>query len=462
MQFSQPLFWAAFGTFYVIYLVLQKNVAIRNAFLLLGSYAFYAWWDWRFALLLALSTAVSFCIGRMLPRVRNKKALLICAIVFHVGVLALFKYATFALENAAAILSRLGFTVDGITLHFLLPLGISFYTFSILGYLIEIYQGKSEPERSIVNYALFVAFFPKILSGPIERASHLLPQFKEKRPVAMEKFSEGLFLIVWGLIQKLCIADNAAIAANAFLSGSPESHLITGGLALSLQILADFSGYSDIAKGLGALLGFDLSWNFKLPYFADTPSEFWRRWHITLSQWFLSYVYIPLGGNRRGRLMTARNLLVTMMLVGLWHGARWTFVLWGAYHGVLLILYKTGEEAGLGNSTLMRILRATGLSTVIFFVFVTIGWMLFQSESLGQLASALSVASWNLADPLLAAVAVLWLPFIAMQLFQYRRGELLAFARLPLAPQLLFYALAWFAILYLPPLHPQQFVYVQF
>ena len=278
----------------------------------------------------------------------------------------------------------------------------------------------------------------------------------------MEKFSEGLFLIVWGLIQKLCIADNAAIAANAFLSGSPESHLITGGLALSLQILADFSGYSDIAKGLGALLGFDLSWNFKLPYFADTPSEFWRRWHITLSQWFLSYVYIPLGGNRRGRLMTARNLLVTMMLVGLWHGARWTFVLWGAYHGVLLILYKTGEEAGLGNSTLMRILRATGLSTVIFFVFVTIGWMLFQSESLGQLASALSVASWNLADPLLAAVAVLWLPFIAMQLFQYRRGELLAFARLPLAPQLLFYALAWFAILYLPPLHPQQFVYVQF
>jgi len=431
--------------------------------LLAVSLGLYALWSGAFlALLLAIIGLSYYSAFELQPGHKRRKILLTLCIVFNLSVLAYFKYAGFFADNFRALLDRFGTPVDAVTAQLILPLGISFLIFQALSYLFEVYHGRLEPTRDFVSHALLIAFFPKIASGPIERPEELLPQFKQRHRLTKDLLFEGMFLILWGAIEKFCIADNAALISEKLFSPLPSVSLLTGALALTLQIFADFSGYSNMAKGLAALLGFQLSWNFNIPYLSRSPSEFWRRWHITLSQWFQKYVYIPLGGSRRGLTRTAINLLLTMTLVGLWHGARWMFILWGLYQGILLVLYRYGEKILPEQSKLIQLLHKTGLSWLFFFGLTMFGWILFQSATVGSMVHLFQWASVNPVEPMMIAVILLWLPIIFMQTLQHYRKDLLAIAHLSLPWQLAFYFIAYYMIMYLPPLNPQQFIYVQF
>ena len=464
VAFGSPAFWLLLALVYPLYLLIHGRPRLRNILLLLVSYALYALWSGWFLGLLILSTLVSFWIALRLGRTTSpyRSALFWIGVLFQIGVLAVFKYAGFFAENLAELFAMLGMTLDAPTLRLLLPLGISFYTFQIVGYLIDVRRGTHPPTGDLLDYALTIAFFPKIAAGPIERVGRLLPQFREHHPVTRERFAEGCYLIVWGLIQKMVIADNVGLIASDFLSGAHPIHLLTGALAVTLQIYADFSGYSDMAKGTAALLGFDLSWNFKIPYASTNPSDFWKRWHITLSEWFRDYVYFGLGGSRRGLARACGNLMITMTLVGLWHGARWTFIFWGAYQGLLLVLYRLSGAVRLPEEFLAPWKRYGG-AWLLFFLLTMVGWILFSSETVAQFGSALVDRPLGiLDDSWLPIVLLLWLPVVLMQIFQTERDDLLAVAHLRLPWQLCFYYAAWYMLLYLPYMRPQQFIYVQF
>jgi alginate O-acetyltransferase complex protein AlgI len=466
MQFGAAAFWAVFGAFYLAYLAVHRHVRARNILLLLASYAFYASWDWRFLPVLLGSTVFAWWWGRVLARAGSRKrALLWTGIVAQLGVLAVFKYTPVLASPLGWLAGLAGWSIDGFTAHVLLPLGISFYTFQILSYWIDIVGGKQEPAADPVAFALFLTFFPKIIAGPIERASHLLPQFAERRPLTVQRLSDGFFLITWGLVQKLCIADNAVKVSDRLFDhpADPSVSLLSGSLALTLQIYADFSGYSDIAKGIASLLGFELSWNFRLPYFARNPSDFWRRWHISLSDWCRDYVYISLGGSRAGDARTYVNLMATMLAVGVWHGARWMFLLWGAYQGLLLAGHRFAVKAKLVPAALMEDLHSYGLPGAVLFCFTMFGWLLFRSASWAQFSDVLTHARFLTADDrVLPFVVALWAPVLLMNAYQSLRGDLLAVARWSVWKQMPFYYLAVYALLYLPPLVPQSFVYMQF
>jgi D-alanyl-lipoteichoic acid acyltransferase DltB (MBOAT superfamily) len=344
----------------------------QNRMLLAASYIFYGWWDVRFLGLIAASTIVDYYCARAIAASEDttrRRALLTTSLVVNLGFLATFKYFNFFVDSFAAVLESLGFhQVPVTTLRILLPPGISFYTFQEVAYIVDVYKRKLEPATSLVEYALFISLFPHLIAGPIQRPNHLLPQVQAPRRFDQERFFDGLMLILSGLFRKAVIADNCALVADAVFSGrlGPPNLATTmlGTYAFAWQIYGDFSGYSDIARGSAQLLGFHFMVNFRQPYLATTLQDFWRRWHISLSTWLRDYLYIPLGGNRHGEAMTYRNLMLTMLLGGLWHGANWTFVVWGGIHGVGLAIERVFTRTLRTVRTAPALSAVTGLAGV--------------------------------------------------------------------------------------------------
>ncbi len=350
----------------------------KNILLLVASYGFYAAWDWRFCSLILLSTVADFFVGQRIHASENeviRRRFLVFSLTLNLGLLAVFKYFNFFSSSFQATLHTLGIPLDPFYANIILPIGISFYTFQTLSYTIDIYRRQLEPTKSFSSFALFVAFFPQLIAGPIERARNILPQLAANHEITKSHLWIGLQLILWGLFKKVFIADNIAIVVDNLFE---QSAVLTfdlaylAVLAFAIQIYADFSAYSDIARGSAKIFGIDLMQNFRNPYIATSPQDFWRRWHISLSTWLRDYLYIPLGGNRGGALLSYRNLFVTMVLGGLWHGAAWNYVLWGFYQGSLLAVHRW-------LTSVFRIRIPRILAMVIMFHFTLFGWMLFRS-----------------------------------------------------------------------------------
>jgi D-alanyl-lipoteichoic acid acyltransferase DltB (MBOAT superfamily) len=438
MIFTSWVFLIFLAAALAAYFLLGRWWRAQNILLLVASYVFYGFWDWRFLGLLVGMTAVNYGAGWAISRqpdgdiFRGKKRLWLgVAIAIDLLVLAAFKYFNFFDTSLINLLSSFGVHLDAVSLKVILPLGISFFTFMAITYPFDIYRGKMSHTRNFLDFALFVAFFPTVVSGPVERASHMLPQFQAPRQVTSDKVNEGLWLIAWGFFQKLVIADNVGLIVNQVFNNYTQYHgldIIIAILAYTVQILADFGGYTDIARGVARLFGFELLLNFNVPYFAINPSDFWSRWHISLSQWFRDYLYISLGGNRKGSWRTSLNLFITMVLVGLWHGAAWTFVIWGAWWGFLQVVYKLFGKAGQstdrtirGFSSFISIVSRTALMLVL----VAAGWAAFRSTSFGQLAYLFTHMGFATSATTLDSLWRLFcftLPMIIVQIFQLRRG----------------------------------------
>ena len=348
MVFNSIQFVVFFAVVYGAYRILPHRA--QNWLLLVSSYVFYAAWDWRFLSLLIASTVVDYTVARyldVLPDGPRRRRVLWISIGFNLGVLGFFKYFGFFVENFDALAQWFGVDVSVPVLHVVLPIGISFYTFMTMSYVIDVYRREIPATRHPLDFAVFVAFFPHLVAGPILRAPALLPQISSPRRITREQMVEGTWLVTWGLFKKVFVADNLATVANAvFAQGHSPSALevLIAVYAFAFQIYGDFSGYSDIARGLSKWMGIELSLNFRFPYFVRSPQAFWRHWHISLSTWLRDYLYFPLGGNRGSQLATYRNLMITMILGGLWHGAAWPFVFWGIYQGALLVMYRWVSE----------------------------------------------------------------------------------------------------------------------
>ena len=405
MIFTTPQFVLFTVAFAVVFALARGSG--RKLVLLGASYLFYAAWDVRFLALLVGSTALDFVVGGRLARTQDaatRKRLLAASLAGNLGVLAVFKYLGFFVDSASALLLTLGIPVAPSTLELVLPVGISFYTFQSLSYTIDIYRG-GRPTRSALDFANYVSFFPQLVAGPIERSGRLLPQLADigrKGRTWPRDWHSGWGLIAVGAFKKVVIADNLAPLVELTYADPGSTHALAlwiGTYAFAVQIYCDFSGYSDIAVGLARLLGIDLMENFAAPYGASGPREFWRRWHISLSTWLRDYLYITLGGNRGTVRRTALNLGVTMVLGGLWHGAAWNFVLWGAFHGALLVLgLGLGRARGLAHAW-ERV--PVGIRRLLFFHMVCLGWALFRAESLGDCviiwAKLLDPTGWDAA-----------------------------------------------------------------
>lgn len=356
-----------------------RGVRMRNAFIVVASFVFYGWWDLRFLGLMILSCLVSFLAGITMERFRFRKATLTASLLINFGILGFFKYFNFFSDNFAALLNGMGMNVHPLVLSIVLPVGISFYTFQAVGYTVDVYRRQLSPTRDPVLFFAFISFFPQLVAGPIERASNLIPQFQKDRTFHRSQATDGMRQILWGLMKKMLLADNCAKQAAyvfAHQASLPATDLWLGALFFTFQIYGDFSGYSDIAIGSGKLFGIRLMQNFRLPYFSQSIPEFWRRWHISLMSWLRDYLYFPLGGSRCSSARHWRNVLIVFLVSGLWHGANWTFVAWGAYHAVLFLpfafLFKHDARTRVG-----RIGR-----TLLTFVLVLIGWVIFRSASL--------------------------------------------------------------------------------
>ena len=369
----------------------KHQLTLQNAFVVLASYLFYGWWDWRFLLLIALTSFCSWGSGLFIGRAKtNKKAKawMWANIVLNIGILAMFKYYDFFVTEFAQLFH---ISTDGLLLKLILPVGISFYTFQALSYSIDVYRGKMEPTKDIVAFFAFISFFPQLVAGPIERATNLLPQFQRKREFNYDTAVDGMRQILWGLFKKIVVADNCAVYVDqvfADYSNQSGSTLLLAAIFFTFQIYGDFSGYSDIALGTAKLFGIRLMRNFNVPYFSRDIAEFWRRWHISLTTWFRDYVYIPIGGSRVSKAKVIRNTFVIFLVSGFWHGANWTFIAWGAYHALLFLpLILLGKNRKYTNMVaegrMLPTLKETGQMTLTFFLAV-IGWIIFRAESIGQ------------------------------------------------------------------------------
>jgi len=366
----------------------------QNLWLLLASYFFYGWWDWRFCSLLILSTLLDYTCGLQIAgssSIGTRRKWLFASVAGNLTVLGLFKYFNFFRDSIERALHLFGMPLDWPTAAIILPIGISFYTFQSMSYTLDVYRREMKPTRNLIDFALYVSFFPQLVAGPIERASRLLSQFAVQRQFLIRRIVEGLSLMLMGYVKKLAIADYLAPLVDerfANIASFGSAGLISGLFMFSLQIYGDFSGYSDIARGAARLFGIELVVNFKQPYFSRSISEFWRRWHISLSSWLRDYVYIPLGGNRSGPVRTHMNLLVTMLLGGLWHGASWTFVVWGALHGIYLSIerilrgarLKTGDSQNQEGMTVWQWFGSV-ISSLAIFSLVSFTWLFFRANT---------------------------------------------------------------------------------
>jgi alginate O-acetyltransferase complex protein AlgI len=378
--------------FFIYWSIGTKYKNIQNLFILGSSYFFYGYWSWKFLGLLFLSTildyAYAYGVAKNSPKL--SKIFLWLSIINNLGILAIFKYYNFFIDQFSQILFSAGFSIKPLYLSVLLPVGISFYTFHGMSYVFDVYRKKLTPINNFVDYALFVSFFPLLVAGPIERASHLLPQIQKHRTFSYTQSVEGLRLILWGIFKKVVVADLSAHFANEIFNNFSTyngSALFLGGIFFSLQIYGDFSGYSDIALGSAKLLGFDLLKNFRFPYFSRDLAEFWKRWHISLSSWFRDYLYIPLGGSREGKFKAIRNTFIVFLVSGLWHGSNWTFIFWGLAHaiGFLPLLLTNRSKIHTTDSvaydSFVPSLKEI-FSVFSTFIYVMFCWILFRSEDL--------------------------------------------------------------------------------
>lgn len=389
MIFSSLTFAVFLLIVYFSYLAASRNFRVQNVILLIASYVFYGWWDWRFVFLLFGSTLVTYLASIAIEdRPRSRRLALLAAIVVNIGALSFFKYFNFFQENVSALFSALGMAHFDFALTIILPVGISFYIFQNLSYVIDVYLGRYRAERRLTEYALYVSFFPQLVAGPIERADNMLPQFNRPRTLDPQQTLDGLALIAWGLFKKVVIADFlAGVVDPIFADHTAHTGfaLTIAVLAFTLQIYCDFSAYSDIARGVAKLFGLELMLNFALPYFSRSPREFWRRWHISLSTWIRDYIYKPLGGNRGSDAFVVRNLMITMLLGGLWHGAAWNFVLWGGYHGILLAAQHLWDRHTNWTKTSRYSLVLTAFQWAGMMLLTIYGWILFRAESFDQI-----------------------------------------------------------------------------
>lgn len=447
-----------------------------------ASYLFYGWWDWRFLSLIFFSTTLDYSLGLKIPQTKDKtqrSVLLWISIFVNLGFLGFFKYCGFFLDSFASAFSFFGVQVTGNSLNIVLPVGISFYTFQTLSYTIDVYRGKLEPTRDYIAFSAFVSFFPQLVAGPIERASNLLPQFYTKRTFEHDKAVDGLRQILWGLFKKIVIADNCAIYANLIFNDSSNysgSTLLLGALFFSFQIYGDFSGYSDIAIGTSRLFGFDLMRNFAFPYFSRDIAEFWRRWHISLSTWFRDYLYIPLGGSKGGIGMKIRNTFIIFIVSGFWHGANWTFIIWGALNALyflpLLLFNKNRNNLDIvAKGKIIPTVRDF-YNIFITFSLTVLAWIFFRANNVAHAisifskifsASLLQIPSFESRDNALIAIILVFL-FILIEWIG--REQQYAIAHLgknwPRLVRWVFYSIIIFLTGMFIPTEETPFIYFQF
>ena len=393
--------------FILYWFVCNKSIRFQNILLVVASYFFYACWDWRFLFLLVFSTFLDYITGIKMADASNQKNKTFwfwLSITVNLGFLGFFKYYNFFIDSFAEVLSNIGFQVNPWTLQVILPVGISFYTFHGLSYVIDIYKDRIKPERNFIDYSVFVSFFPLLVAGPIERATHLLPQIQKKRTFDFTKAADGLRQILWGLFKKIVIADKCAQYANEIFNNSDDysgSTLFLGAVYFAFQIYGDFSGYSDIAIGTARLFGIDLLRNFAYPYFSRDIAEFWRRWHISLSSWFRDYLYIPLGGSQGGTWMKIRNTIIIFVVSGFWHGANWTFIIWGLLNALYIlpsILFKTNRNHLdiVAQNTYWPSLKEF-FQIILTFNLTVFAWIFFRATSLTHAIQYISAMfSWSL------------------------------------------------------------------
>ncbi len=482
MFFNSFVFASFLAICLVLYLALQVGGRHRaqNRMLLVASYAFYSAWDWRFCFLIVFSTAVDYWVGRLLERADKRperRRLVAVSLTVNLGLLGYFKYAGFFSQSLRDLFALFDVALPALASDVILPVGISFYTFQTLSYVFDIYRRRVTPTHDFFDFALYVAFFPQLVAGPIERATTFLPQILERRSVDWERFSSGGWLIFWGVFKKVVIADNLAKLVDLVYSdaSAPTSvEMLVGTYAFAFQIYCDFSGYTDIARGSARLMGFDLRLNFRLPFFALNPPDFWRRWHISLSTWFSDYVFVPLSFSRflRARfsidVTILLSLMITWSLVGLWHGAAWTFVVWGAYQGIILVAHRSLRPVLIRISPRSRPGRIawSGLRMMAMFHLTCFGLLIFRAQSLAALMMHLSA----LTGPYEVGYAFTWLlplgtlvaPLLLINIAQARSDDLEVVLRWPLAVRTSLYLLLGFMIVTLGEDGGQPFIYFQF
>lgn len=531
MLFQTVPFFIFFAIVFTAYWALQRSLRWQNRMLLVASYTFYAWWDVRFLILIVGGTAFAYVLGpavagerierkqlleglglaaagalvsflpdiatqwrhllltfafmggtallvgalNAMPAERRASAALTAGIIGNLTLLGFFKYFNFFADSFVRVVELFGGQVTWTTANIVLPIGISFFTFQKIAYLLDIRRRHFAPSSSLLTFASFVAYFPQLVAGPIERAPHLYGQFLKARRITAEGLKTGALLFLWGMYKKVVIADNLAPITNDIFgraSTATTGELVVGLLAFAFQIYGDFSGYTDMARGIARMMGFELMLNFKLPYFSRTPSEFWERWHISLSSWLRDYLYISLGGNRGGSLMTYRNLFLTMLLGGLWHGANWTFVAWGAFHGLILIVYRladvdrrvmpkvdgwmTGNPAAGWAS---NILLWAGMSALTLF-----GWLLFRAPDMATVGHYMAglFSGFDMSSAHWGAIAFYTLPLMAIQCWQRWTGKLEFLAVSPWFIRLNLVLFLVYSLVFLAPKEASDFIYFAF
>ena len=476
MLFNSIEFLLFLPTIFILYwFVFNKNLKYQNTLILVSSYVFYGWWDYRFLSLIFLSTIVDYVIGLSISNQSSKKKqklLLWGSVLFNLSVLGFFKYYNFFVDSWVELFSSLGYEIKSIwTLNFILPVGISFYTFQTMSYTIDIYRKKLEPTKDFISFASFVSFFPQLVAGPIERASNLLPQILKKREFQYDQVIQGLKLILWGMFKKVVIADSLAPIVDDIFSNYQDfggGTLWLGAIYFSFQIYCDFSGYSDIAIGTSKLLGFELMSNFKFPYFSRNIGEFWRRWHISLSTWFRDYLYIPLGGSQEGKWKSIRNIFIIFLVSGFWHGANWSFIFWGLFHSILFLptfmfnKNRNYTSSIIAANTLLPSLKEF-ISVGTTFLLVTIGWVFFRSESIGDSFSYLTsmISNINIVTHLSPKINFYILVLVLVDWTQ-RFDERNLFVTFPKLIFKIFVIICVFLILINFKKESQQFIYFDF
>lgn len=474
MLFNSQTFALFIFIVYALYWRLShKN---QNYMLLIASYVFYGSWDYRFLSLIVLSTITDYYCGLKIHKAKSrseKLPYLWLSLAMNLGLLGFFKYAGFFVQSFADLLAR--FSIDpsiGI-LNIILPVGISFYTLQTLSYTIDIYRGKLKPVDNFWTFSLFVSFFPQLVAGPIERAVNLVPQLIEKRKPTVDDFLKGTWCILFGFFLKIFIADNMAHIVDHTYSkttGVSGWEVLSSTYGFAYQIFADFAGYSSIAIGLSRLMGIKLMTNFIAPYFVTNPPDFWKNWHISLSTWIKDYLYISMGGNRGGMFKHYRNLALTMLIAGLWHGAAWNFILWGAYQGGVLILHRLVEPFLNTFAKAIKINQKVwfAIRMVLMFHMTCYGWLIFRAESFSQIVEFTKSLLFDLDEITqvsiynLKFVGFYITPLIIIQIIQVVKKDQYAIARFSLLIQSLVYTLMYLIIMLFGEFHAQEFIYFQF
>ncbi|MFT7619632.1 MAG: alginate O-acetyltransferase complex protein AlgI [Planctomycetota bacterium] len=471
MLFNSYTFWLFFALVMLLYKLFQHQW--QNRMLLAASYFFYGCWDWRFLSLIMLVTAVNYYVALGVfgsNDKRRRKLMMAVSIALNLGLLGTFKYFNFFAGELVDLLNAFDVSASRPTLQVILPVGISFYTFQAMSYSLDVYRGQIEPTRNPRDFALYVAFFPQLVAGPIERSDRLLPQVANPRVSRPDDFKDGLYLVMLGLFKKIVIADNLAIIANTIFSQDPGdlsgAECLLGIYAFAFQIYGDFSGYSTIARGLAKWMGFDLMTNFKMPYLARSPSDFWRRWHISLSTWLRDYLYIPLGGNRGGTFLTCRNLMLTMLLGGLWHGAGWTYLTWGFFHGLILTIYYQASRRKLKSDTTPSKLSIFA-NVVLMFHLVCLGWLFFRAESMTQATTMLSRMATSLTwttftGDCIASILFYAGPLMALEYWLEQKKDPMLLTKVHWRYRAMVYSYFMVMIIIFRPMVPSEFIYFQF